>query len=437
MIDRTDPYLAGHGDLTFDVDRYELALDYKVDTNHLAGRATLVCRAVESIERLHLDLHALRVSKVTVDGHAPRKYAHRAGRVVLQPQAKLEAGQEFTVVISYSGHPTTVPGPDGGAGWEELSDGVIVAAQPDGAPSWFPCNDRPSSKASYRFEVSTPPGYRTVANGDLLTVRTTSSRVVWVYDQPEPMAPYLATLQIGRYRRTVLDGSPVAMAVEASAGQTVEAHKALARQPEMMSTFIDLFGPYPFAAYTVVVTDDVLEIPLESQTLSTFGSNHLRKDWEAQRLIAHELAHQWFGNSVTAAQWRDIWLHEGFACYSEWLWSEASGGPAAHLMAVDHWKRLAAAPQDLVLADPKRPLMFDDRVYKRGALLLHALRLSIGDECFFDLLRDWAATNRHGTVTTDQFVSAATTAAGGVDEVRVLLHDWLYETALPPLPALT
>ena len=104
-----------------------------------------------------------------------------------------------------------------------------------------------------------------------------------------------------------------------------DARAALARQPDMMRTFTNCFGPYPFPEYTVVVTEDVLEIPLEAQTLSILGPNHLRQDWESQRMIAHELAHQWFGNSLTTATWKDIWLHEGFACYAEWLWSEEAG----------------------------------------------------------------------------------------------------------------
>ena len=98
----------------------------------------------------------------------------------------------------------------------------------------------------------------------------------------------------------------------------------------MMKLFVKLFGPYPLSTgYTVVVTDDDLEIPLEAQGISIFGANHCDGTRSSERLIAHELAHQWFGNSVTVRRWRDIWLHEGFACYAEWLWSEESGGRSA------------------------------------------------------------------------------------------------------------
>jgi aminopeptidase N len=213
--------------------------------------------------------------------------------------------------------------------------------------------------------------------------------------------------------------------------------RAFARQAEMVTAFSSLFGPYPFDTYTVVVTDDPLEIPVEAQTLSTFGSNYLRTDWNAERLIAHELSHQWFGNSVTASRWRDIWLHEGFACYSEWLWSEwrwshGAGGTPASTHAVAHWERLRRLPQNLVLADPSAETMFDDRVYKRGALFLHALRTTAGDTAFFPMLRSWTADHANGSVTTEDFLTHAAERLGSV--VRDLAAGWLFDARLPDLP---
>lgn len=429
-----DAYFPQHGDVTYDVEHYDLVLDYQVDSNHLAGRATLSCRARQGTSRLALDLHGLRISKVTVDGTTPAKFRHRAGRLHLQLAEPLLPGQAFEVVVTYSGRPSTVPGVGGGAGWEELTDGALVAAQPDGAPAWFPCNDRPSSKASYRITVATPAAYTTVANGILVERRQTASRVVWEYEQAQPMATYLATLQIGRYTSWRLEGSAVPMVVHAPGRLTAAANRSFAQQPAMMRAFTEYFGPYPFPAYTVVVTDDALEIPLESQTLSTFGSNHLTLDWQNQRLIAHELAHQWFGNAVTVRCWSDIWLHEGFACYAEWLWSEASGRESAGQHAAAHWRRLAALPQDLVLTDPTPAGMFDDRVYKRGALTLHAVRLMLGDQRFFAALRSWVAAHRYGSVITEELVGHLAGAAGPQGPaLRHVLRQWLYEPGLPVL----
>jgi aminopeptidase N len=242
-------------------------------------------------------------------------------------------------------------------------------------------------------------------------------------------------VQIGRYELRPYADAAVSMtaAVPAGAGPGFEA--AFGRQPEMMERFVEWFGPYPFDGYTCVVTADDLEIPLESQSLSTFGRNFCVDDWDAIRLVAHELAHQWFGNAVTLARWQDIWLHEGFACYCEWLWSEASGGESADHWAEHHHDKLARLDQDqdLVLGDPGPELMFDDRVYKRGALTLHALRRTVGDDAFFALLRGWVAEHTGGSVTTDEFRAYAADETGA--DLDDLFDAWLTAEELPDLPA--
>ena len=426
-----DDYLPGHGDSAYDVRHYDLALEYTVAGNHLSAKATLTAAALEDVDRLSLDLHRLHVSKVVVDG-ARARYTHRAGKLVVHPREPLARGREFTVSVTYQGNPTPVAGIDGDAGWEELHDGVIVAAQPHGAPSWFPCNDRPSNKASYRIEVATATAYHVAANGTLVEQRRGASRTTWVFDQPEPMATYLATVHIGRYGTRLLATSPVPIHAVRSGRLARRADAALARQVDMMAVFTRRFGSYPFSQYTVVVTDDELEIPLEAQGIATFGANYATTDWQSERLVAHELAHQWFGNSLTVRSWRDIWLHEGFACYAEWLWSEESGGRPAAEHAQLHWRRLARLSQELILADPGPQLMFDDRVYKRGALTLHALRLTLGEQSFFELLHSWVADNAYGTVTTDMFLEHVQRHAGR--PLGSVLDPWLFAGALPPLP---
>jgi len=426
-----DDYVPGHGDLTYDVNHYSLEIDYKVDGNRLTGHAKLGAIAKDDLTEFSLDLHALRVSKLTVDG-AAAKFSIRSDRVVVRPKSRISSGEEFSISVNYSGHPGPITDKAlDSAGWEELADGVIVAAQPHGAPSWFPCNDRSGDKASYRIAVTTGSDYHAVANGTLVEHRRRASSTTWVYDQPEPMAPYLATVQIGRYELWDIEASiPMFAAVPKRIAADYD--KAFGDQPRMVEFFVGLFGPYPFARYTVVVTDDVLEIPLEAQGMSTFGSNHLSGDWGAVRLVAHELSHQWFGNSLTVSHWKDIWLHEGFACYAEWLWSQESGGKSTHAHALDHWNRLSKLEQDIILGDPGPALMFDDRIYKRGALLLHALRMTLGDTEFFALLRAWTSAHAGGTVSTEMFTVFAEQTTG-VDLSR-MFDEWLSQPALPALP---
>jgi aminopeptidase N len=184
----------------------------------------------------------------------------------------------------------------------------------------------------------------------------------------------------------------------------------------------------------VVVADEELDVPVEAQGLSIFGANHADGKRGSERLVAHELAHQWFGNSLTVAGWRHIWLNEGFAKYAEWLWAERCGdgvATAADLAAESH-AQLSIRPQTLRLGDPGMRKMFDDRLYRRGGLVLHALRCALGDEAFFAMLRDWATRHRHGIVTTRQFIEHV--RGYSAEPLDGLFQAWLYDTALPPLP---
>jgi aminopeptidase N len=374
----------------------------------------------------------MKATKVTVNSHRPAHFAASAGKLRIRLSDPLPAGSAMSIVIRYTGAPQLIRSLWGDVGFEELSNGVLVAGQPNGSPSWFPCDDHPSSKASYRTTISTDSPYYALAAGELVSKRVRAGQTVWTYEQPEPTSTYLATLQIGIYSAHRLPKAPVAMTAILPDRLRLNFDRDFARQSDMMKLFIKLFGPYPLASgYTVVVTDDELEIPLEAQGVSIFGANHCDGTGGSERLIAHELAHQWFGNSVTVRRWRDIWLHEGFACYAEWLWSENSGGPSADELARRYHRKLAELPADLVLSDPGAAEMFDDRVYKRGALTLHALRGIIGDDRFFALLRDWTTRHRHGTVVTDDFTGLAANYAD--ESLRPLWDTWLHSTPVPPL----
>lgn len=441
-----EPYFPRHGNEGYRVAHYDLTLGYRIGANRLEGTAVLTATAdaqpagaPEPLAAFEFDLStALRVERVTVDG-ARVRHTHRAGklRVTLPGGGPVEPGASFRVEVRYSGTPHLITSPYGGLGWEQLTDGVLVASQPTGAPSWFPCDDRPDRKATYRIAVTTSASYHVVANGVLEARTPSGSSATWIYRQDAPMATYLATVQIGRY--TAIDlTADVPQRLVVPPRHTARARTAFAAQPRMMQVFAQRFGPYPFAGYTALVADDVLEIPIEAQGLSIFGTNHLAPGWENERLIAHELAHQWFGNSLTLEHWRDIWLHEGFAAYAEWLWSEASGQRTADEHARRWHRRLARQPQDLVLSDPGTAHLFDDRVYKRGALTLHALRLTVGDEAFFRILREWTAAHRHSGIHTAEFVALFAGHYAGLGAVLEsqgsFFERWLDWRSLPPLP---
>ncbi len=427
-----DPYVPGHGDSAYSVEHYDLDLTYRVDGNHLEGEATLRCVALRDLSSFGLDLHALRPTKVYVDGGRATRFRHSGDKLVVRTAQPIEGGHEFEVRVKYAGSPKPVPSKVlGTAGWEELIDGVIVASQPHGSPSWFPCNDHPGDKATYSITVTVPSDYHVAVTGEHVTSHRSGRHTTWYYEQKQPMATYLASVQIGHYDVRRVEAEVPLTRVTPRPADEEGYDAAFGDQPKMLAYFSSLFGAYPFASYTCVITDDDLEIPLESQALSTFGRNFMVDDWDAIRLVAHELSHQWFGNAVTLGAWKDIWLHEGFACYAEWLWSEKSGRESAQAWAQRHHARLATLEEDLLLGDPGPELMFDDRVYKRGALTLHALRCEVGDEAFFETLRSWVATHAGGTVSTAMFVEHAGSTCGR--DLSSLFDDWVFTAALPAL----
>lgn len=428
-----DPYAPQSGDVSYDVLSYDLTLGYRVRTNRLEGVATIRAVAREALSSFALDLVGLRTSRVRVNG-MPARYA--AGPRVLRvtPGGSIAAGDSFDVEVTYAGAPVPRRSRWGAVGWEELTDGALVAGQPIGAPTWFPCNDRPDNRATMRMEITVDDGYTVAATGVAGASTRRGGRVTTTFTSDVPTATYLAAVHVGPYRTRPLAGSGAgavpAVVVTAPPALTAAADRAFSTVPDMLRLFERLLGPYPQEACTLVVTADELEIPLEAQGLAVFGMNHLVP--AAQRLVAHELAHQWFGNSVGLARWSDIWLNEGFACYAEWLWSEQSGAADVESCVAENYARLAAKPRDLLLVDPGPDDMFDDRVYKRGAIALHAVRRALGDGAFFDLLRAWTAEHRHGLVTTDDFRHAVE-QAGGADAAAVLSR-WIDHEALPPRP---
>ncbi|MGC4854362.1 M1 family metallopeptidase [Micromonospora sp. DT4] len=430
--DAGDPYVPGRGNGGYDVTHYGLDVRYDPTTDRLTGRATITATATQDLSRFNLDLVGLNVGAVTV---ADRRAEHRRddGELVVTPRDGLARGRSFTVRVDYAGVPTPVTdGELGSGGFLHTADGAIALGQPDSAATWFPVNDHPSDKASYDIAVTVPDGVAALSNGVPGPQTSADGWTTWRWSERTPMASYLSTLVIGNYRVVtgVHGGRPMVTAVAASLPATGGAAGSVGRTGEIVDFLASRFGPYPFDSYGgIVVADERIGYALETQSRPVYGPAFFSGDHPNPSVVAHELAHQWFGDSVSLYRWSDIWLNEGFASYAEWLWEEHDGGRTAQR---NFELQYASTDWSQPSVEPGRERMFGTAVYKRGALAVHALRRTVGDDTFFRILRTWTSERGAGNATTSDFVALAERVADR--PLRPLLDAWLVGGAAPTLP---
>jgi aminopeptidase N len=427
-----DPYFPTYGNGGYDVAGYDLDLRYDPASGRLTGTATITATATQGLSRFNLDLAHLTAAKVTVDGR-PATGTADGDELVVTPGAGIPQGRTFTVVVEYGGEPRAIGNETlGVGGWLRTDDGAFALGQPESASTWFPVNDHPADKATFALAMTVPEGVEALSNGVPGERSTAGGWTTWRWSERAPMASYLATVVIGQYRVTTSThaGEPMVIAIPESLPADGPAARSMARTGEVADFLATQFGPYPFDAYGGIVLDDErVSYALETQSRPVYG-NAFFTGGPNPVVVVHELAHQWFGDSVALQRWRDIWLNEGFATYAEWLWQEHDGGPTVEQ---SFERRYANFDWSQPPGRPGPTGLFSASVYQRGGMTVHALRRTIGDEAFFGLLKSWPATQRDGNVTTAQFIAAAEEAAGGRD-LKPLFQAWLYGTAKPPRP---
>jgi aminopeptidase N len=434
-----DPYfpLAGNGG--YEVSRYELTLAVDPLAGSLEGTARIEATALQDLAAFNLDFLGLEVRRLSVEGTAA-DYDREGQELTVECPRVVTAGRPFVVEVDYSGTP--VPPAKTGAfssGWVHAGDTVYTLDEPQGAATWFPVNDHPSDKAAYLFRLTVPTPYTATANGILREARAEGAVTTFQWEMDEPMASYLAAVVVGRLVADTPGAAAGVILRDYFAEEWVdEGRRAFERTGEVLEFFVGLLGDYPFAAYGAVVPAADVGGAMENQTLSLFGQDVLNKRMSdplvGEVFIAHELAHQWFGDSVTITTWQDVWLNEGFATYASWLWLEYDRGPAAlEEMVVQSRRMLAAAEDSVPPGDPGPDQLFGVSVYRQGALTLHALRRLVGDQAFTQILREWAGRYRHANATTADFIALTKEIAATVpaEEIDTLFETWLYQAGLP------
>ena len=520
-----DPYFPMMGNGGYDVLSYDIALDVDMANRQVAGTVTIRAISTQALGQFNFDFADLTISTLLVDD-APADFTQADNELMITPADIIPENTPFTVTVSYA----SASNIERLGSWYFYDGGVMVAGEPTGASGWYPVNEHPSDKATYRYCVTADEGYIVGANGTQESAITEDGRTTFCWSSPELMSSYLTTIAIGDfYIVTDETQNDIPIRNYFAVGVDDEALESFPLQAAMIDYFETVFGPYPFEVYGSVVHNLRLGFALETQTLSTFGSA-----FTTESVIAHELAHQWFGNAVSPAAWQYIWLNEGFATYAEMLWVEHSQGTQAldegirdmyagmvdtnqsfyvtradlanflsqipltgvelsqqqaqeaitlllgEILSTTQIEklvneintptisdevlisRITSAPfqggdinlrgvyqfmimlnlqevadewglnPDVLIGDPGAYNLFAGQVYQRGALTLHALRLEIGDDAFFETLRTYVAQFNDSHATTDDFIGVAEAISG--QELDKFFDGWLYQLEIPDIP---
>ncbi|NUK56359.1 M1 family metallopeptidase [Streptomyces lunaelactis] len=432
------PHLGNPG---YDVLAYDIAFTYGGSNSEPLDAVTKIdARVTQRLDSVNLDFTHGTVRTVEVNG-LPAEFATAGEDLVVTPPDAVEEGSRLRITVTHTSDPR---GTRDDEGWVRTSDGLVMANQADAAHRVFPSNDHPADKAYFTFRITAPSELTAVANGVRMAKAQAGSTTTWAYRTSHPMATELAQVSIGRsavVRRVGPHGLPVRDVVPAADRTKLEPW--LRKTPGHLEWMEQQVGPYPFETYGVLIADADTGYELETQTLSLFERSIFTSgaypEWYVESIMVHELAHQWFGNSVSPRTWSDLWLNEGHASWYEAMYAEEKAHQSLELRMRDAYKqsdnwRAAGGPP----AAPKPPTagqkisLFRPVVYDGSSLVLYALRQTIGKEAFGRLERAWVSGYRDGTATTADFAALASRIAGR--DLSVFFKAWLYGERTPPMP---
>jgi aminopeptidase N len=425
-----DGYFPQYGNGGYRVGHYAVDVAFNPATERLHGRTVVTARATKKLSRFNLDL-VLPASRVVVNGR-PAHHRSTPHELIVTPTRPLQRGARMRVVVRYAGVPKNVSVAGARSPWVTTKDGAAAIGEPEIAPWWFPSNDHPSDKASFDITLRVPRGVEAISNGRLLGRRTRGDQSVWRWREDDPMATYLAFAAIGQFdivRGHTDTGRPFLYAYSRLIKQQRAARQSVGATAAITSWLERQWGPYPFDEIGGVVLGKWVGFALENQTRPVYSRGFFAfgKD---RRTVAHEMAHQWFGDRVALGRWRDIWLNEGLATYTEWLYVEH----AHHVPVRRSFERMYRNYKpgnsfwDVKVADPGKHRVFSAPVYERGAMTAYALRNRIGSVRFRTLMRTWLHAN-DGNGSTDELIARAERVSG--QQLDRFFDTWLFTRARP------
>ncbi|MET8994431.1 M1 family metallopeptidase [Amycolatopsis sp. NPDC004169] len=422
-----DSYYPQDGNGGYDVADYNLKVGYDPASHQLTGNQTISAQATQSLSSFDLDLHGLTVDSVKVDGRDAKFSRTGDHELVITPSRALWRGQRFQVKIAYHGVPAPIDDPAlGNNGWQfAQAGGAFVAGEPKSATTWYPVNDTPLDKATFHLAITVPDEWGVIANGREKPSVKTPNGATHVWAEETPIVPYMTTVAIDKWtfdRQKRKDGTPI---VSAFAPGTPDSTKqAEARLPEILDFLESKFGKYPIDAAGGIFLNEQIGFSLETMSRPIYSAG-----WAGTvPTIVHENAHQWYGDSVAVAHWRDVCLNECFASYATWLWDEAKEGVDLNAQYANDVKTASARLWNGKLYDMGQGNEFT-YVYSKGPMMLHALRNYIGEQAFSWVLKTWPSLHRDGNASVQEFQRFTEFAAHR--SLQGFFDAWVYGTGKP------
>jgi aminopeptidase N len=422
-----EPFFPRAGNVGYDATFYGVDLAFLPPSGRIRATATIEAIAGRRLSRFSLDLIGLNVTAVAVDGERARFNRGRE-KLKIEPRTPIRAGAAFRVTVRYQGRPRTLTDPDGGSeGWVPTHDGALAVGEPLGTATWLPCNNVPADKAGFQISLDVPAPLKGVSNGRLLQIERSGGRATYTWREPGPMSPYLALVDIGRgkLRAGQIASRPAWTLIDPLLEQ--QTLPVLAKLGEVIRFEERVFGSYPFETVgSVVDFAPRLGYALETQSRPIYA---FPPDLTT---VVHEVAHQWFGNSVGLERWPNIWLNEGFATWAEWYYAEHHGGRSARQIFRQLYRvpATSAAFWEPPSGHPGTPKnLFATSTYVRGGMALEALRIKVGTVPMLRVLRRWAAAHAYGSANIEQFIAHAEQVTG--ENLGPLFQRWLYQRGKP------
>lgn len=419
-----DPYFPMDGNGGYRVSDYDVHVSYDpAKPDFLGGDTTVTAVATQNLSRFDLDLQGFNIGSVTVNGVKAASSRDGEHELVVTPTIPLVKGQHFQVRVVYSGKPV-------GDSWQGLrGGGVSVIGEPHSATAWYPVNDTPSNKATFHLTATVPTGWTVIGNGLPGPTTTSGGDTTFRWNENYPVVSYATTMAIDKFTvhtSKLPDGKPI---INAYGTDTTYLPDSEALLPEIIQFLSSKFGPYPFdSTGSIVVSAQQASgsLALETQTRPTYDGAFFDAS------AVHELAHQWFGDSVSFTDWRDGCIAECFAQYAGQLWDEYKNG--ADLTKSYH--EIVAENKDkpefwqTKLYDPGTDQPLSPALYNKGPLMLQALRMTVGDSMFFHILQTWTSQHRYGNASWPDFEHLAAHLSG--KDLTGFFQAWAHSTTIPP-----